>query len=362
MNDSIRHLPGIASSRVRTARLETQVLTSGPEDGEPVLFLHGNLSSSTFWEETMLALPARFRALAPDQRCYGLSDPAATIDATRGFDDWADDVAALADHFGWERFHLIAHSLGGCIGWALMGLRPERLTSVTLVAPGPPSGFPGGKGERGEPTCLDGAGSGAGLTHPKFLEKLRAQDRSESDPLFSPRVLMNRIYWKAPFRPAREEELLTSMLQVHVAERRFPGDWTQSPNWPGFAPGKFGAINAISPLYNQHVLPRLLAAKPKPPLLWIYGGDDAIISDGSYTDPGYQGQRGQRPGWPGQEVFPPQPLLTEVKHALDEYERGGGKVTRLVLDGVGHTPYLERPAEVQSAIADHLASAKRSVH
>ena len=51
------------------------MLTSGPQDGEPVLFLHGNLSSSTFWEETMLALPNRFRAVAPDQRCYGLSDP-----------------------------------------------------------------------------------------------------------------------------------------------------------------------------------------------------------------------------------------------------------------------------------------------
>ncbi len=354
MNDPIRHLPGIASIRVRTARLETQVLTSGPQDGEPVLLLHGNLSSSTFWEETMLALPRRFRAVAPDQRCYGQSDPEASIDATHGFGDWADDAAALADHFGWERFHLIAHSLGGCIAWATMGLRPERLKSVTLVAPGPPSGFPGGRGERGEPTCADGAGSGAGLTHPKFLEKLRAQDRSESDPLFSPRVVMNRICWKPPFRPAREEELLTSMLQVHVAERQFPGDWTQSPNWPGFAPGKYGAINAISPLYNQQVLPRVFAADPKPPLLWIYGSDDAIISDGSYTDPGFQGKRAQRPGWPGEEIFPPQPLLTEVNHALDEYERTGGKVTRLVLDGVGHTPYLEKPDEVHRANAEHL--------
>ena len=121
VNESIRHLPGIASTRVRTARLETQVLASGPQDGEPVLFLHGNLSSSAFWEETMLALPDRFRAVRIDQRCYGLSDPAAWIDATRGFGDWADDAVAMADHFGWERFHLIAHSLGGCVAWAMMG-------------------------------------------------------------------------------------------------------------------------------------------------------------------------------------------------------------------------------------------------
>ena len=140
-------------------------------------------------------------------------------------------------------------------------IHAPRLASVTLVSPGPPSGFPGGRGERGEPTCPDGAGSGAGLTHPKFLEKLRQQERGVSDPFFSPRALMNRIYWKPPFRTAREEELLTAMLQVHLDERQFPGDWIKSPHWPGFAPGKFGAINAISPLYNQHVLGRLLAAK-----------------------------------------------------------------------------------------------------
>ncbi len=82
-----------------------------------------------------------------------------------------------------------------------------------------------------------------------------------------------------------------------------------------------------------------------------------LFRTGSFTDPGYQGERGQRPGWPGEEVFPPQPLLTEVKYALDQYERTGGKVRRLVLDGVGHTPYLEKPDEVQRAIAEHLKSA-----
>lgn len=356
MNDPIRHLPGIASTRVCTARLETQVLTSGPENGEPVLFLHGNLSSSAFWEETMLTLPNRFRAIAPDQRCYGLSDPAAEMNATRGVAEWADDAAALADHFGWDRFHLVAHSLGGCVAWGMMGSYSERLKSVTLIAPGPPCGFPGARGERGELTNPDGAGSGAGLTHRAFLEKLRRNERDATDQNLSPRAVMNRIYWKPPFRPAREEELLTAMLQVHLGERQFPGDWIESANWPGFAPGKFGAINAISPYYNQHVLQRLLATKQKPPLLWIYGTDDAIISDGSMTDPGFQGKHGFRSKWPGNEVFPPQPLLSQVKYSLVQYEVAGGKVHRMVLENIGHTPYLEKPAEVTNAIAEHLKS------
>ena len=53
MNHSNSHLPGIRSERIRSERLETRVLRSGDGAGRPVLFLHGNLSSTTFWEETM---------------------------------------------------------------------------------------------------------------------------------------------------------------------------------------------------------------------------------------------------------------------------------------------------------------------
>jgi pimeloyl-ACP methyl ester carboxylesterase len=224
MSNDCHHLPGVESCRIRTARLATHLLTSGPKDGEPVLFLHGNLSSSAFWEETMLALPQRYFAAAPDQRGYGLSDPAAEIDATRGFGDWADDVSALADALGWDRFHLVAHSLGGCVAWAVIGNCPQRLRSVVLVAPRPPCGFGGAHGEMGELNHEDGAGSGAGLVHPELVRRLSQRERGISHPLFSPRAMMNRLYWKPPFHPVRDEDFLTAMLQVHVGLHQFPGD------------------------------------------------------------------------------------------------------------------------------------------
>ena len=86
-------LPGITSQRVPTSRLTVHVLTSGPADGAPVVFVHGNVSSATFWEETMLRLPEGFRGIAPDLRGYGDTDPE-PIDATRGLSDHADDVWA----------------------------------------------------------------------------------------------------------------------------------------------------------------------------------------------------------------------------------------------------------------------------
>jgi len=356
MKDSIHHLPGIESTRLRTARLDMHLLVSGPEDGRPVLFLHGNLSSSTFWEETMLALPDRYRAVAPDQRGYGLTEPAARVDATRGFGDWADDVVALADTLGWGDFHLVAHSLGGCIAWAVIGTWSQRLQSVALASAGPPCGFGGAHGDRGELNYEDGAGSGAGLAHAEFVSRVRQGERDTSHPLFSPRAAMNRLLWRPPFRPAREEELLTAMLQIHVGDQQFPGDWVPSSHWPGFAPGRFGPINAMSPRYNGRVLERLLEARQKPRLLWIQGADDVLIADNSLSDAGTQGQLGLRPAWPGADEFPPQPYLSQVTYALDQYERTGGHVRRLMLPDVGHTPYLESPVEFQTALIEHLKS------
>jgi pimeloyl-ACP methyl ester carboxylesterase len=110
----------------------------------------------------------------------------------------------------------------------------------------------------------------------------------------------------------------------------------------------------MSPLYNQDILQRLLDAENKTPLLWIYGSDDAVVSDASMSDPGLQGKLRMRPDWPGEEFFPPQPMLTQVTYALDQYEQAGGQVRRLVLPDVGHTPFLEKPAEVHAALIEHL--------
>ena len=95
-------LEGITARTVSTSELTTRVLFSGPEDGVPVLFIHGNFSSATWWEETMLQLPPRYRGIAPDQRGFGEADPTVKIDATRGMQDLVDDALVLMDKLGYE--------------------------------------------------------------------------------------------------------------------------------------------------------------------------------------------------------------------------------------------------------------------
>src|SRR5919205_2455653 len=95
---------GVDSEVVATSRLETHVLTSGPEDGIPILFVHGNASSSRFFGETLAALASlsRYRGLAPDLRGYGDSETK-PLDATRGLGDFSDDLHELAIAFGIDR-------------------------------------------------------------------------------------------------------------------------------------------------------------------------------------------------------------------------------------------------------------------
>lgn len=333
-------LPGITSKMVDTPRIKSHVLFSGSESGTPVLFLHGNASSATFWEEIMLALPAEFRGIAPDLRGYGDTEDK-LIDATRGAGDWVDDILALMDALGIEKAHVAGHSMGGTLVFNLIAEAPGRFLSGTVVNPGSPYGFGGSKGLDGEPCYDDCAGSGGGVVNPEFARLIGVGDRSADNPQASPRVVMNSFYWKAPFVSAREEDLLSSLLTEKIGADKYPGDFVPSGNWPNVAPGNFGPINAISPKYVGDSVKRFISADPKPPVLWVRGDSDMIVSDFSFFDFGTLGKLGYVPGWPGDDVYPPQPMVGQTRRILEQY----GNFEEAVIADTGHTPYVEKPEE-----------------
>jgi pimeloyl-ACP methyl ester carboxylesterase len=334
-------------------------LFSGPEAATPVLFLHGNLSSSTFWKQTMLSLPPQYRGIAPDLRGFGLSN-GRTIDATHGFGDWVQDVLALKAALQIKSYHVAGHSLGGGVVFALIAEDSQNIISATLVAPASPYGYGGTKDVDGTPCWPDCAGSGAGGANPFFTRLLAAGDRTTADPDSSPRAVMNKFYWNPQFHPAPliEEELLSSVLATKVGPSHYPGDWVRSANWPGFAPGIKGPLNAMSPKYVKNTARRFVEAEPKPPVLWMHGSADQIVSDFSLFDFGTLGKFGMVPGWPGDFIFPSQPMVGQLRNVLGQYRNRGGEYTEKVMDGAGHTPYLERPDEFLRSFLSHLALGK----
>ncbi|HEU0293673.1 MAG TPA: alpha/beta hydrolase [Anaerolineales bacterium] len=341
---TIPTLPGIESKMVATPRINMHVLFSGPEAGTPVLFIHGNASSATYWEEIMLKLPVGFRGVAPDLRGYGDTEDK-LIDATRGAGDFVDDLLALMDALNIEKAHVIGHSMGGTLVFNLIAAAPDRVLSGTMVNPGSPYGFGGSKGLDGTPNYDDFAGSGGGVVNPEFPKLMAAGDRSMDNPQASPRVVMNSFYWKPPFKPAREEDLLTSLMSEKVGSDKYPGDFVSSGNWPNVAPGNFGPINAISPKYVGDSVQRFIDADPKPHILWVRGDSDQIVSDNSLFDFGTLGKLGFVPGWPGEEVYPPQPMVGQTRSVLDQYKANGGSYEEVVMADTAHSPYIEKPEE-----------------
>lgn len=331
-------LPGITSKMVPTSRINTHVLFSGPEDGIPVVFVHGNFSSSTYFEETMLAMPGQYRCIAPDLRGYGDTEDK-LIDATRGARDWSDDLKALSDALGDKPGHLVGWSMGAAAILQFLLDYPELVVSITLISPVSPYGFGGTKDVNGTPCYDDYAGSGGGVVNPEFVKRIQAGDRSADDPN-SPRNVINTFYYKGGFRAAREEAFLDAALLEKTGDDRYPGDMTPSPNWPNVAPGQWGPINAGSPKYFN--VSGIVNLPHKPPILWVRGDGDQIVSDQSFFDFGTLGQLGYVPGWPGADVFPPQPMVSQTRAVLDAYKANGGVYTELVLDA-GHSPHIEKP-------------------
>ena len=113
------------------------VAVDGPEDGEPIIFLHGFPESHRTWRHQIEALSDRYYCIAPDQRGFARSDK------PEGAENYAPektiaDVFALADALGIGDFTLAGHDWGGAIAWGAAitgGARVRRL--IIANAPHP---------------------------------------------------------------------------------------------------------------------------------------------------------------------------------------------------------------------------------
>jgi pimeloyl-ACP methyl ester carboxylesterase len=337
-------LPGIAQYTIQTDRLTIAYLQTG-EGTSLLVLVHGNNAPSYFFQDFMLTLAAsgRYTIYAPDMRGFGKSE-GLPIDATRGAQDFSDDLAAFVQALNLPPFHLLGWSLGGNIVIQYAIDHPEMLRSLTLEATASPFGFGGTKGVEGTPIWPDFAGSGGGMAAPaEMVQRMAAGDRGSER--FSPRTIINTLYFKPPFQvsPEREEMLVSAFLMTKVSPEYFPGSIFPSDNWPKVAPGDRGMNNAFSPKYLKQR--EFLSIKKKLPVLWIHGADDQVVSDTALADFGFQGQIGLAPGWPGAEIYPPQPMKAQIRAFLNMYQQNGGEYREVEFPDCGHTPHIEKQEE-----------------
>ena len=177
---------------------------SGGDDGAPFVMLHGITGDSSTWARLERRLKANRPIVKIDLPCHGRSP----LDAVDDFETLVARVLAAFDGAGFDKVHLVGHSLGGAVAAALADQRPRAIASLTLLAP---------------------AGLGAGIDADTLYGIARAS-RAESLAPWLKRLTADpdRIGWdyvKAAMA-ARADERLRS-AQTRLIDRLFP-DATQS--------------------------------------------------------------------------------------------------------------------------------------
>ena len=151
-------------------------------DGEPVLLIHGFASSHSVnwvtpgWVKTLTE--AGYRAIAFDNRGHGLSSKSYEPEDYRA-QKMAGDAAALLDHLGIPRAHVMGYSMGARIA-AFMALDyPDRV--ATLILGGLGEGMVKGVGDWDPIADALLADDPASITHPRGRMFRTFADQTRSD-------------------------------------------------------------------------------------------------------------------------------------------------------------------------------------
>jgi pimeloyl-ACP methyl ester carboxylesterase len=104
--------------------LRWHYVEAGRRDGEPVVFLHGLPESWFMWHGQMAALSRTHRCVAVDLKGYGQSDKRTGDYRQEGV---AEQLLALLDVLGIDRFNLVTHDRGTVIADYLAANHAERV-------------------------------------------------------------------------------------------------------------------------------------------------------------------------------------------------------------------------------------------
>ena len=99
--------------------------------GSPVVLLHGFPQTHLCWRRVAPELAENHTVIVPDLRGYGDSDkPAESGPDVYSKRTMADDVVALAAHFGFDKFALVGHDRGALVAIRAGLDHPDRITHL----------------------------------------------------------------------------------------------------------------------------------------------------------------------------------------------------------------------------------------
>jgi haloalkane dehalogenase len=120
-----------AYERHRIAFLETEISYVDTGAGEPVVFLHGNPTSSYLWRNVIPHVEGLGRGLAPD--LVGMGDSGAAPDGSYRFVDHARYLDAWFEALGLTNVTLVVHDWGSALGFYWAYRHPERVRGIAYM-------------------------------------------------------------------------------------------------------------------------------------------------------------------------------------------------------------------------------------
>lgn len=192
-------------------------------DGDEVIISSANGFHPTY-PATLAAAPTNYKVYTLTTRGFGRSSRLQQAPEQGYLNRWAEDVIALADHLGVERFTYTGISHGGGIGWVIAHRFPERLKALLSVVGTPHLRYGVTDSSEGRRKIVDNPGDVdiireamleiAGPT-PEGREELREAvlalavgDKLSRDPLES------RINQGMPFPEAKDNDSLRELLST----------------------------------------------------------------------------------------------------------------------------------------------------
>ncbi|HEY3367386.1 MAG TPA: alpha/beta hydrolase [Symbiobacteriaceae bacterium] len=189
-----------------------------------VVFIHGNVASSLWWEKVMQVLPPGVHGLAPDLRGCGDSDKP-TPDWTLA--EVAADVYQFMQALGASRATVVGHSFGGGVALQLAVAHPEAVEKLVLINSAPAEGL---------------------ITSPESYAQIETLKKS-------PELVKMALAALMPTAP--KDEFCTRLLDESVAKST--GAWVAN----GHALDRMNLVNE--------------ARSIKAPTLIIYGQKDPLV-------------------------------------------------------------------------------------
>ena len=179
------------------------------EAGAALVLIHGNISSSVFWQTVMEQLESDYRIFAPDMRGFGDSSYNAEF-STIG--ELAEDIKQFINAVGIEDFYVVGWSAGGPVAAEIAADWPDRVKHMVLLCTGALNGFPYARDENSPALSAENPLTKEEINnHPQLSMLRKALENGERETL---RFICNLSLYKSKQPPEEEyEQYLEAMTK-----------------------------------------------------------------------------------------------------------------------------------------------------